>query len=709
MIRPMSRPLLVLAALALLGSSLAQDPVRIVVLPFETAASLEAYGLGLPVSLQRSLNALDGVYAPPVGDAALVAGRAAAAGDEAALARTFAADLVVGGRVEGEGRALTATLAVRGPGLAEPVTVGARAADGSPAALARAAVEAVVGLLRVAPGQGDLQEALRTAGETPPLAALEPVAQAGARLGAPPLARLREAAALARDSSFAQAELARALALSGAPEEALAAGERALAAQPSDAEAAAVVGVVRLGLGRDEAARDAFERAVALNPGHAVALTGLARLEPDPAARRGLLERAVAASPRQLEAQLELAGLAGSDARALQTLRRAARALPDSVALHQAFVERASRAGDPRGALAYLREAARDELAASPGLYALAAGLPDAVAEPALAFVREGRERYPEGVGLALAEAALLRRAGRPAEAEAALAQLAREAEASAEVANALALARLEQGDREGALQAFASYRGDDPRLRLNHGQLLLEEGRPRQALSLLESAAAALPEDATAQRAHGLALAGAGRIGEAREALRRAVALAPDDAEARRTLELLEQHGAVAGDADVRFEGAAADAFGRGLGEIEAGDFAAAAASFATAREAQDHPLLAFYHGYALQRAGRASAALEPYARAREGFPDSDVLLNNLGQAQFQLGRYDLALPTLRGARELNPDNPRVHLNLGLVLFGLGRYGDALDAFDRAVELEPGLEGALEAVRGEARRRSGR
>lgn len=703
----MRRLLFVLALLATLHAAHAQDPTRVVVLPFEAAPPAAAWGLGLPVTLQRSLNSLDGVYAPPVGETALVAGRAASAGDDGALARLFGADVVIGGRVEAAGEGLVATLVARGPGLAEPVTATASAPSGRPEQLTRAALEALVGLAGLRPNASDLQEAVRTAEEVPPLAALQVVAQAGARLGGPPLARLREAAALSEGSSFAQAELARALALAGLQEEALAASGRARSAQPSDAEAAAVAGVVRLGLGDVPGAREDFETALALNPGHAVALAGLARATDDPERRRALLERAVAAAPRLLEAHLDLADLAPSDARALQTLRRAARFLPDSVGLHRAFVERALRAGDPDGALAYLRETAGDALAASPALYALAGELPASVADAALAFVREGRERYPETASPVLAEAELLRARGEPVAAQEVLAGLEAQARSSAEIANSLALARLEAGDPEGALRAYEAYDGDDPRLRLNHGQLLLERERPRQALAPLATAARGLPGDAAAQRSYGLALAAAGRAQEARAALRRALELDPDDAASVRALELLEQQRALLGDADAVFQGAAASLFARGLGEVERGDFAAAAAAFAEARAAQDHPLLAFYEGYALARAGRPAAALAPYERALEGFPESDVVANNLGHAQLLLGRFDLALPTLRRARELNPENPRVHLNLGLVLFGLARYDEALAAFDRAVALEPALEPSLADVREEARRRS--
>ena len=62
--------------LALACVALAQGPTRIVVLPFSESATLPGLGLGLATGLQRSLNTIDGLYVPAVGDAALFVRRA---------------------------------------------------------------------------------------------------------------------------------------------------------------------------------------------------------------------------------------------------------------------------------------------------------------------------------------------------------------------------------------------------------------------------------------------------------------------------------------------------------------------------------------------------------------------------------------------------------------------------------------------------------
>src|SRR5690606_23254122 len=68
---------LIFVVLATLSTAMAQVS-RVVVFPFDADATSQAYQLGLASALQRALNQIPGVYAPPVGDTALVANRAVA-------------------------------------------------------------------------------------------------------------------------------------------------------------------------------------------------------------------------------------------------------------------------------------------------------------------------------------------------------------------------------------------------------------------------------------------------------------------------------------------------------------------------------------------------------------------------------------------------------------------------------------------------------
>ena len=150
-----------------------------------------------------------------------------------------------------------------------------------------------------------------------------------------------------------------------------------------------------------------------------------------------------------------------------------------------------------------------------------------------------------------------------------------------------------------------------------------------------------------------------------------------------------------------------AAAAFERGLTALELGEFPRAAEAFAEARALQEAGLLAFYEGYARQRAGDPRSAIGAYEAARAVLGDRDVLLNNLGYAHLQVGRFDRALETLTAAVAANPDNARAHLNLGLTYYASSRFRDAVASFDRALELDPSLQSSAADAIADARQRA--
>lgn len=692
------RKLVTIALFLALAFAGAQTPLRVLVLPFDANASFEPYGLGLATGLQRTLNAVDGVYAPPVAEGGLFVTRANDAGSDRpveAATEAFGAHVVVSGAVRSSGSQLDLTLAFGGPNFPEPIQVELQSGSAPSAAIEAISLE-VVAQLELDPPP----ELIRSlAQEAPEPTSMSAVARASSRLGAS-LADLAAAAQLEPSSSWVLSEYGRSLALNGSDEEALAQAGRAVEANPSDAEAQAVLGIVANSAGDPELARRAFEAALALNPNHALALTGLAGIAGEDERARALLEEAVASSPRLEEAVLGLAELEENHQQALQLLRRYSSNLPESVALHRAFIQRALAAGDPGGALAYLEDVTDDPLAASPALYGLAGLMPDQLSERALELVREGRERFPESSGLQLSEAELLAAGGAPDEALPLLADLHQRFPESVEVGNSYAVLLARQGEIDRAREVFTQVAGDSPTVQLNLARLLLRAGQARAALEILEPLAASDPADAEVHTLHGVALGRAGRIEEAFDALDRALELDPESGEAARARSLLEQQSRITEGEGISFEGEAATAFERGLYLLETGEPEAAAARFEEAYSLSDQPLAAFYQGYALQLAGQPRAALAPYEAAVDAFPNSDTVLNNVGYAQLQLGRFDLAIDTLRQAAEANGENPSVQVNLGLTYYGLGRFDEALRYWDRAIELDPSLESDLAEAR---------
>jgi tetratricopeptide (TPR) repeat protein len=679
-----------------------QSVNRVLVLPFDTTNTVESYGLGLAVGVQRALNTLDGVYVPPVGDGALFVNRAFELElDSVALAtRAFEADVIVSGEITGSGTTLQITIGFAGPRFegGEQVTISSPSSP--PDTVMRRTVEAVVarlGLQVSAEAQTRLDSVTR---QIPSLSSLGPVSWSAARLGTSQR-DLAGAFELDGDSSWALSEYARALALAGESGRALEVARLATAANPSDIEALVVEGIILLDLDRAEEAATAFAEVLKVNSWHAHALTGVAQALSDGAIRRQSLERAIQAYPRLLDAHLELARLAESEGRALQQLRRAAGNLPESITLHRNVTRRTLAAGDPAAALAYLKQTAANPLGNSAALYTLAIDLPETLGSEALAFVREGVTAFPDSTLPVLAEGRLLRRSGQETQAVTLLGNLHAAHPADSGVTQELALAQAAAGNLTEAATVFSQLGSSQTRFI----EALLQDGQADAALQALEPLLGA-GADADLFVLQGLALARTGDTAGARSAFDRALELDAGSTAAVRGRDQLTELDQVTGGVTVEFTGPAAAAFQRGLGLLDSGDLDSAIIEFSSARELSGEPLAAFYHGYALQLSGRIEEAVPAYEEALRGFPESDIILNNLGYSQLQTGRYDRALPNLRTAAAANPQNAQVQLNLGLAYYGLKRYGEAAAAWEAAVTLRPELAAAIGDLLQDARDR---
>lgn len=697
---------LLLCALATVSTALAQVS-RVVVFPFDADATSQAYQLGLSSALQRSLNQIPGLYSPPVGDTALVANRAVAAGGdvEQTVGRLFNAGALVTGQVSLAGGGVRAVVNVDIAGGTQVVDV----SGPDPAAVAVAVAKGVAAI--VAPNLSAAAAAAveAAAADTPSVASLAPVGLSSSGLPGVSVTDLDAATQLDPDSAWVRAEYAKALALSGnlaaATEAALAAGAMA----PTDAEVQATIGVVFSSAGQRDEAVAAFAASLTANPAHAIALAGRASVttteQGDPAAD---LQAAVDAYPRFVDAHVRMAARQGDPVRALQTLRRAESFAPDSLLLRSTVMELLLEAGDPNGALAYLQQAVSDPLARSAGLYALARGLPASLATQALAIIEAGTERYPDSTELIVARADVLLQAGRPDEALALLQPIYDANPANTNVGGLLAVTKARLGDIDGARVIFEAQRGQGAGVDRALAELYVAAGRAGAALVLLEPLVAASPDDAQLQALYGTALTRTGRLDEGKSALDRALAIDANNALARRGLSLLEQQRQLTGDEQITFSEEAGAAFQQGLYALDISDYVAAAESFARSRAIEENPLTAFYHGYAKQLSGNTRDAVDDYLVALDAFGESDIVLNNIGYAYLELARYDLAVEYLNRALAANKDNAQVHLNMGLYYFALQRYPDAISAFEEAIRLDQGLQTAAGALIEASRERAG-
>lgn len=713
MIRRLAKPLVTSLATAalLLSVALAQGataPNRVVILPFDVDDAVLAYQLGLPTALQHALNQVPGLFVPPVGDAALMANKAADTEQDvqALLTRVFNASAVVTGRVAVGGAGVVAEINVTSGGAVQPVQV----EGAGPAALAAAAAQAVAAV--VAPGaSSDALANVRVAAEqTPSVASLGPTGLAASGLPGARVDQLGSASQIDSSSGWVVAEYARTLALAGAIDEAVTQAQRAAQLAPNDAEVQALVGVVLEAAG-NEGALEAFQKALTINPAHAVALAGRAAVnsgsEQPSSDVNADLEAAIAAYPRFVDAYIRLANRQPDLQRTLQTLRRAESYSPESVLLRGTIMQRLIDAGDAAGALAYLQQVLAEPMARSASMYALARLLPLSLADGASQVLSQGSEAYPTSVELQVAQADLKVRQGDYEGAKAILQPLNAANPTNVSVANMLAVAQAESGDLDGARQTFEALRELGVDVDLGLAEIYLASGRAIGALDILEGELADNPDDAYITALYGTALMRVGRLGEAQEVLQRSLELAPNNALASRSLELLGQQREITG-GDVVLEEEAGVAFQQGLASLDQHDYASAVAAFGRSREQQETGLAAFYQGYARQLLGDTRAATQDYQVALEAFPDSDIVLNNLGYAQMELGRFDLALDYLGRAVAANPENAQAQLNLGLAYFAVQRYEDALTHFANAGSLDPQIAPTTERLIDEVRARLG-
>ncbi|MBS3966071.1 MAG: tetratricopeptide repeat protein [Truepera sp.] len=680
--------------LLLAEPALAQSLTRIVVLPFNAGQSADTYAIGLAAGLERSLNVIDGVFVPPVGDALNVTQRLEARRELSpeTVAAAFNASVVIGGEVGVSGTQAQVQIALAGPAFPETRVVAVQGPFNEPSRLLAAVVNAAVAELGLRISADDRRQLDAMTASAPSLPSLSAVASASLRLQ-PNLAALEAAAALDGSSSWVLAEQARAQALVGDDATALTVSRRAVEVQPLDIEAWVVRGIVLRTAGDDSAALQAFNAALALNSAHALALAGKGQLSSAELAKP-LFEQATQSYPRLVVAYLELAELLSQQdpQLALRRLREGATRVPDSASLHAAIMQQAIRLGDATGAAAYLRQFLASDPGANPNIYALATLLPvDRLGAEALAIVRSGRERHPDSTALVLAEGQLLAQQGDFAAAEAVLQAGVAQAPGHLGLINQLAITQARQGKLDEARATLEAVAQQDARLQFNLAQLYLQAGQSRAAASLLEPLLARYPDDPELFTLLGIALGRSGQFDRALSALEQALALSPNDSQALAAKNALEQNRNVVGGERIEL-GAAAPAFEAGLAALEQNDLARALSEFRRARAAQDHGLLAFYEGYTLQLQGDLRGAVASYERALADLPNSATVLNNLGFAFFNLGRFDRALTHLAQATQADAANVQAQLNLGLVLYSLNRYRDALGPLERALALDPSL-----------------
>lgn len=208
----------------------------------------------------------------------------------------------------------------------------------------------------------------------------------------------------------------------------------------------------------------------------------------------------------------------------------------------------------------------------------------------------------------------------------------------------------VQQGRPAEAIAQFEAALKVNPRMitaRLSLARARLDVGDTRGALDELDRAQQAAPRSAEVRRERGIALARTGRPAEAVESFRAARTLAPGD---RRL------------PADV--VRALADAGRRDEAEAELRD--------ALAASPRD-PSLLFLQGVFADDAGRAADAVAAFESALSVRPGDVATLNRLGVALARQGRLPEAIARFRRAVEIDPGaaEPRENLRRALAMTG--------------------------------------
>ena len=202
----------------------------------------------------------------------------------------------------------------------------------------------------------------------------------------------------------------------------------------------------------------------------------------------------------------------------------------------------------------------------------------------------------------------------------------------------------------------------------LNLGSLLVQNGRPADAVPLLLKAVSLDPGYAEARFKLGLAYQQAGEPQAAIEELTTAVCLRPNYGEAHNALGVLLRDQNRTSEALPHFQQAV--------------------------RYAPDLVETHTNLGLALMEAGHPGEAVVEHRRAIALAPDSPSPHNNLAVALQQAGDVPQAIAEYRKALALEPDDVEAHSNLALALVSVRDFETAFGEFREAIRLQPGNYG---------------
>ncbi|HEX4144838.1 MAG TPA: tetratricopeptide repeat protein [Pirellulales bacterium] len=260
------------------------------------------------------------------------------------------------------------------------------------------------------------------------------------------------------------------------------------------------------------------------------------------------------------------------------------------------------------------------------------------------------------------------------------------------------------------ALQKLLSQRPDNTEARNNLGTIRWQQGQLEEAARCYEQAIALRPDYADAYSNLGTVLLCLGRLDAAAERFEQALTLRPDNAEACNNLGVVLWQQGKLHQAVARYEqGIAlrrdnADAYGNlgavllSLGRLDEARQRLEQSLSQRPDNAEAHNNL----GIVLRKQGQLDEAHARFEQALALRPNYAEAHNNLGNVLKEQGQIDQALARVEQALALRPNYAEAHNNLGVILWQQGRLDEAAARYEQALALKPDL---AEAQMGRAAR----
>jgi tetratricopeptide (TPR) repeat protein len=105
---------------------------------------------------------------------------------------------------------------------------------------------------------------------------------------------------------------------------------------------------------------------------------------------------------------------------------------------------------------------------------------------------------------------------------------------------------------------------------------------------------------------------------------------------------------------------------------------------------QGDDNPQALNIRGFEFLLAGEAEEALACFRQALRGLPHNPVILNNMGNALFQLKRLPEAEQAYKDAAAARNDYFRPYRNLGLLYQLQDRVDEGITAYEKYLQLVP-------------------